>query len=77
MAKMELVNRHYVMTQVLGRRRLSDYAKLTLLETFFAASGLISFHGWLTLPAVLLGKLTAIPSVITKNSSSSATPSSV
>jgi glycosyltransferase involved in cell wall biosynthesis len=77
MAKMELVNRHYVMTQVLGRRKASDYAKLVLLETFFAASGLISLRGWMALPAVLLGKLTAIPAVITKNSRSSVSPSSV
>ena len=33
-ACMELVNRHYVMTQVLGRRRVRDYAKLTLWEFF-------------------------------------------
>ena len=68
MAKMELVNRHYVMTQVLGRRGLSDYAKLLLLETFFAASGLVSPRGWVSLPAILLGKLTAIPAVLTNNS---------
>jgi glycosyltransferase involved in cell wall biosynthesis len=77
MAKMELVNRHYVMTQVLDRRRPSDYAKLALLEAFFAASGLISLRGWVTLPAVLLGKLTAIPSVITKRERSTVSPSSV
>lgn len=33
-ARMELVNRYYVMTQVLGRRRLRDYAKLALWESF-------------------------------------------
>lgn len=77
MAKMELVNRHYVMTQVLGRRGLNDYVKLVLLETFFAASGLISLRGWLTLPAVLLGKLTAIPAVVTRNSQSPVSQSSV
>jgi glycosyltransferase involved in cell wall biosynthesis len=74
MAKMELVNRHYVMTQVLGRRRISDYAKLALLETFFAASSLVSLRGWASLPAVMLGKLAALPKVINGNSHSSVSP---
>ena len=34
LARMELVNRHYVMTQVIERRRLPDYAKLALWELF-------------------------------------------
>jgi hypothetical protein len=76
MAKMELVNRHYVMTQVLGRRTASDYAKLALLETFSTASGLVSLSGWLSLPAILLGKLTAIPAVVLKNPRSAAPTSS-
>jgi len=32
--RMELVNRHYVMTRVLGRRRLRDYVKLLIWESF-------------------------------------------
>lgn len=76
MARMELVNRHYVMTQVLGRRTATDYAKLALLETFSTASGLVSLSGWLSLPAILLGKLTAIPEVVTKNSRAPVSPSS-
>lgn len=40
LAEMELVNRHYVMTQVLGRARAPDYARLALWEAFqFACSG--------------------------------------
>lgn len=39
LAEMELVNRHYVMTQVLGRARAPDYARLALWEAFqFACS---------------------------------------
>ena len=34
LARMELVNRHYVMTNVLGRRRVRDYARLALWEFF-------------------------------------------
>ncbi len=40
LAEMELVNRHYVMTQALGRTRGLDYARLALWEAFqFACSG--------------------------------------
>ena len=36
---MQLVNRHYVMTKVLGRNRISDYLKLIFFEFFSIASG--------------------------------------
>lgn len=39
LAKMELVNRHYVMTHILGRRTLIDYFKLATLELFHLFSG--------------------------------------
>jgi glycosyltransferase involved in cell wall biosynthesis len=34
LAKMHLVNRHYVMTQILEKRRWRDYWKLTVLQLF-------------------------------------------
>ena len=34
LSRMELVNRHYVMTNVFGRRRVRDYARLALWESF-------------------------------------------
>lgn len=34
MAAMELVNRHYVMTEVLGRTRFADYCRLVAWEAF-------------------------------------------
>jgi GT2 family glycosyltransferase len=37
-ARMELTNRHYVMTDILGRRRIADYLKLFLWETFQLAA---------------------------------------
>lgn len=33
-AEMELVNRHYVMTEILGRKRLVDYVRLFVWEAF-------------------------------------------
>jgi glycosyltransferase involved in cell wall biosynthesis len=34
LAKMELINRHYVMTQILGRDRASDYLRLLAWDVF-------------------------------------------
>ena len=34
LSKMEFVNRHYVMTQVLGQRRVPDYARLAAWQLF-------------------------------------------
>lgn len=64
LAKMDLVNRHYVMTQILERRQFQDYLKLILLQLFGIAASLVSVKGWLALPAVLLGKLNAIREIL-------------
>jgi hypothetical protein len=39
LAEMELVNRHFVMTQVLGKSRARDYGHLILWEAFQLLSG--------------------------------------
>ena len=39
-AEMQLINRHFVMTTVLGRNRSSDYLKLLLFESFSLVSTL-------------------------------------
>lgn len=57
LAQMELVNREYLMAELLDRRRASDYAKLALLQLFNVVAGLRSWWAWRQLPAVLLGKL--------------------
>lgn len=64
LAKMDLVNRHYVMTQILSRATVQDYLKLTILQLFNIAASLVSFRGWLSLPHILLGKLSAIKEII-------------
>jgi glycosyltransferase involved in cell wall biosynthesis len=64
LAEMELVNRHYVMTQILGKRTLKDYFKLAIWQLFSIAASLISVKGWLQLPTVLRGKLMAIAQII-------------
>ncbi len=72
LAKMELVNRHYVMTQILERRSLTDHLKLVLLQLFEIAASLVSVRGWRELPALLSGKLGAIAQILTLNYSAAA-----
>ena len=38
LSRMQLVNRHYIMTQVMGRRKARDYLKLMLWECFQLAA---------------------------------------
>jgi len=57
MARMELVNRHYVMTETLGRSSLRDYAKLALVETFLLLSTLAMGGGVRRFPARSWGKI--------------------
>lgn len=60
LAQMDLVNRHYVMTQILEQKTLQDYLKLIILQLFGIAASLVSFKGWLELPVILWGKIQAI-----------------
>lgn len=57
MAEMELVNRHYIMTQILGRRGLADYCRLALLQGYFLLTAAASPSTRRRLPAFLWGKL--------------------
>ena len=64
LARMELINRHYVMARILGRTSAIDYAKLTLLETFGIVTPLVSARAWKSLPAVLIGKARGIVAML-------------
>ncbi|OUL29871.1 glycosyltransferase [Nostoc sp. T09] len=64
LGKMELINRHYVMTCILGRRTPIDYFKLLVIEIFGITASMISVQGWVKLPALLFGKLAAISELI-------------
>jgi len=63
-AEMELVNRHYIMTQILGKGTLEDYGKLIVLQLFMIVASLVTWRGWLNLPGVIWGKLKAIAVII-------------
>ena len=64
LAQMELVNRHYIMTHVLGRNTRLDYLKLGILQLFEIAASLFSIKGWLNLPEIIWGKIKAIASMM-------------
>lgn len=64
-AQVELINRHYLMTGLLRRRRLVDYLKLALIEAFGVVSVLRVGKEWRALPSVLAGKLRALPVLLT------------
>lgn len=64
LAKMELVNRHFVMTQILGRRSFGDYSKLAVLQLFEIAALLQSLKGWRSVPTVFIGKLEALTQIM-------------
>ena len=64
LAQMELVNRHYIMTQVLARSSLQDYLKLLLLQLFGIITSLFYPGGWWHLPEVIWGKIKAISIII-------------
>jgi glycosyltransferase involved in cell wall biosynthesis len=60
LAEMQLVNRHFVMTRILGRDRFSDYLKLVLFEFYSLASSLQSGSGRATLVRALRGRVGAL-----------------
>ncbi len=64
LSKMELVNRHYVMTEILERNRFSDHCKLFLFELFGIVAMLATLAGWKNLIPVIIGKLAAIGSIL-------------
>jgi glycosyltransferase involved in cell wall biosynthesis len=59
LAEMQLVNRHYVMTKILGRNRFSDYLKLIVFELFSLASLLRSSSGRASIVCALRGRIGA------------------
>jgi GT2 family glycosyltransferase len=59
LSEMELVNRHYVMTRILGRTSIGDYAKLAFFEAFGLSSSLLSGRGFGSFRAAIAGKARA------------------
>lgn len=64
LARMELINRHYVMTQILERRQFQDYLKLAVLQLFEITASLQTGQGWRSLPALLIGKWSGLIKIL-------------
>jgi glycosyltransferase involved in cell wall biosynthesis len=62
--EMQLTNRYYVMTTILGRTRPTDQVKLALWTLFIDLSLLQSLQGWRTLPARIRGECRAIGAIL-------------
>lgn len=67
-AKMELVNRHYVMTKILDRTDFSDYIKLAILQIFYIMNAIAHVKRWNIVPAILWGKIAGIYEITRKTS---------
>src|SRR2546423_733577 len=67
LSRLELLNRHYLMTRILERHRLGDYLKLALFQTFGVTSPLTKIAAWRSLPPVLLGRAAAIRDIVFLN----------
>jgi glycosyltransferase involved in cell wall biosynthesis len=65
MAKMELINRHYVMTEILGRSKMSDLMKLALYEAFQLAAS--AYNRPRALPAVMKGQFGALTTLLRRD----------
>jgi len=65
LAEMQLINRHFVMTRILGRARFSDYLKLVLFELFSVASNLQCRSGRATVAPGLWGRVEALRRIVT------------
>ena len=64
LAEMHLLNRYYVMKQVLGRRRFHDHLNLAIWMTFSHISALAATNGWRSQAARLRGECRAVIAIL-------------
>lgn len=60
MSEMELVNRHFVMKNLLNKSKFSDYLKLAVFECFQVITSLASSRTCKIFPELVIGKLRAL-----------------
>ncbi len=63
-SKMELVNRHYVMTRIMGKKGIGIYLKLLVFELWGMISILNSKAGWKNLVPTIVGKFAGIGNIL-------------
>lgn len=62
LAAMEMVNRHFVMTRILGRRRSSDYLRFALWEAFQVAATVPG--GYRRFASEVVGKIRGVSTLV-------------
>jgi GT2 family glycosyltransferase len=60
LAEMEMMNRHFIMTQILGRSSLRDYGQYLTVNLFMLPLTLAQHDGLRLFPARLLGRVRAL-----------------
>lgn len=63
-SRMELVNRHYVMTKVMGKHGIADYGRFALWELFQLTSCAVHNHGGIGFWRKLRGKMLGLCNVL-------------
>lgn len=66
-SRMELVNRHFVMTRVMGRRGLMSHLRLAVWEVFSIASAIPHAEGRKSLLYILRGKADAVRQIVARD----------
>ena len=74
LSRMSMVNRYYVMTQVLGRTQPRDYLKFATLQLFETAAAINTDRGWKSVPAAAWGKLSGLKELWQLQQTSEADP---
>jgi hypothetical protein len=64
-SKMELTNRHYLMVNLMGKKRFTDYFKLFVFEMWAVVTGIANKRGWQNLIPALSGKFSALYQLLT------------
>ena len=70
MAAMELINRHYVMTEIMGRKRVMDFARLFAWEAFQLVACAAQAESRPTFPAMLRGKRQGLRELVRRHAHS-------
>ncbi|SJZ98994.1 glycosyltransferase family 2 protein [Sediminibacterium ginsengisoli] len=64
LSKQQIVNRYYIMTRIMEKRKTADLIRLIAAELFGILSGLTGFNGWKTLIPDIGGKIDGAWSLI-------------
>jgi len=64
LSRMELVNRHYIMSEIMNRRGIADYAKLALWELFQSGVSLVQQRGGPQFWRIMYGRMAGLGDIL-------------